>query len=159
MDQRTGIGLDIHPLVSNRPLLLGGIRIEHTKGLDGTSDGDVLIHSIIDALLGASGQGDIGQHFPSSDPKFHGINSNNMLISVRELLCASGWQIHYVDATILAEHPKLNPYVDKMKSKLASTLQIAANMINIKAKTTDGLGFIGKEEGIAVLAIATINRA
>jgi len=158
MDQRTGIGIDVHPLVSNRPLFLGGVRIQHTKGLDGTSDGDVLIHSIIDALLGAAGQGDIGQHFPSSNPEYHGIDSGEMLISVRELLTEDGWQIHYVDATILAERPKLNLYVDKIKSNLASALQIATHMINIKATTTDGLGFIGKEEGVVVMSVATINR-
>ena len=156
MTVRTGIGFDVHPLVSGRPLVLGGVTIPHFSGLKGHSDGDTLTHAVIDAALGGAGLGDIGTHFPSSDASYEGIDSLVLLERTRDLIAASGWRVTYVDATIIAEEPKLNSYVSRMANNLSARLGLEANSVNVKAKTTDGLGFTGRREGIAALAVATL---
>lgn len=155
---RSGIGFDVHPLVEGRPLVLGGVTIPFEKGLQGHSDGDVLIHAVIDALLGGAGLDDIGTHFPSSDSRYRGISSVVLLQRTLEVLRAHGWRASYLDATILAERPVLRPFMAQIKQSLASTLGVGPASLNLKAKTTDGLGFIGRGEGIASLAIATVER-
>ena len=158
MTFRSGIGVDVHPLVEGRALVLGGVAVPFDRGLAGHSDGDVLIHAIIDALLGGAGLGDIGTHFPSSDPRFKDIESSELLRRTRELLESQRWRINYVDATILAERPTLQPLVDQIKRSIATSLGLHPDSVNIKATTTDGLGFIGRSEGISSLAIAAIER-
>ena len=155
---RTGIGIDVHPLAAGRDLVLGGITIPFESGLDGHSDGDVLVHAIIDALLGAAGLGDIGLHFPSSDDRYKGIASTKLLPPTLDLLNERRWRTTYVDATILAEQPVLRPYMDRIRESLAECLGVSKEEINVKATTTDGLGFVGRGEGIAALAVATIER-
>ena len=156
MTVRTGIGFDVHPLASGRPLILGGVTVPHFSGLKGHSDGDTLAHAVIDAALGAAGLGDIGTHFPSSEARYEGVDSMVLLDRTRDLLTASGWRVTYVDATIIAEEPKLSSFVMQMASNLSARLGLEANSVNVKAKTTDGLGFTGKREGIAALAVATL---
>ena len=156
MTVRTGIGLDVHPLVDDRPLVLGGVTVPHFCGLKGHSDGDTLAHAVIDAALGGAGLGDIGTHFPSSDARYIGVDSMVLLDRTRDLLSTSGWRVTYVDATIIAEEPKLNPFVTGMAKNLSVHLGLEANSVNVKAKTTDGLGFTGRREGIAALAVATL---
>ena len=156
MTYRTGIGVDVHPLVEGRALALGGVVIPHSRGLDGHSDGDALIHAIIDACLGAANLGDIGTHFPSSDPRYAGINSGELLSQTTQILAAQNWRVDYIDATILAERPILRPYVADMRDALARLLSIGIELVSIKATTTDHLGFIGRQEGICCMAIATI---
>ncbi len=153
---KIGIGYDIHKFSENRKLILGGIEIPFEKGLLGHSDADVLTHSICDALLGAAGLGDIGEHFPDSDPKFKNINSLFLLEKVNDLLKSAKYSIANIDTTLFAEKPKLTIYKDAMKKKIAETLKIDKNKINIKATTFEGLGAIGKEEGIAAQAIALL---
>ena len=153
---KIGIGYDIHKFSENRKLILGGIEIPFEKGLLGHSDADVLTHSICDALLGAAGLGDIGEHFPDSDPKFKNINSLSLLENVNDLLKSAKYSIANIDTTLFAEKPKLTTYKDAMKKKIAETLKIDKNKINIKATTFEGLGAIGKEEGIAAQAIALL---
>ena len=155
---RTGIGIDVHPLAAGRDLVLGGITIPFESGLDGHSDGDVLVHAIIDALLGAAGLGDIGLHFPSSDDRYKGIASTKLLPPTLDLLNERRWRTTYVDATILAEQPVLRPYMDRIRESLAECMGVSKEVINVKATTTDGLGFVGRGEGIAALAVATIER-
>ena len=156
MTARSGIGFDVHPLVEGRPLVLGSVRIPFEKGLSGYSDGDVLIHAVIDALLGGAGLGDIGAHFPSSDPRYEGINSSALLRLTLQLLGGHGWRTIYVDATILAERPVLRPFIDRIEQSLAASLSLDRDSVNVKAKTTDGLGFTGRGEGVAALSIATL---
>ncbi len=156
MTVRTGIGFDVHPLASGRPLILGGVTVPHFSGLKGHSDGDTLAHAVIDAALGGAGLGDIGTHFPSSEARYEGVDSMVLLDRTRDLLTASGWRVTYVDATIIAEEPKLSSFVMQMASNLSARLGLEANSVNVKAKTTDGLGFTGRREGIAALAVATL---
>ena len=156
MSTRSGIGFDVHPLVEGRPLLLGGVDIPFEKGLSGHSDGDVLVHAIIDALLGGAGLGDIGVHFPSSDPRYEGVSSLELLRQTLQLLVGRGWRTTYVDATILAERPLLRPYISRIQQTIAASLDVGRESVNLKAKTTDGLGFTGRGEGIAALSIATL---
>ena len=156
MTVRTGIGFDVHPLVGNRPLVLGGVTVPHFSGLKGHSDSDTLTHAVIDALLGGAGLGDIGTHFPSSDASYKGVDSMVLLDRTRALIGAAGWRVTYVDATIIAEEPKLSPFVTRMANILSARLGLDANSVNVKAKTTDGLGFLGRREGIAALAVATL---
>jgi len=153
---QVGIGYDLHKLVKGRRLILGGVEIPYPQGLLAHSDGDVLVHSIIDALLGALGEGDIGQHFPDTDEQYKDIKSLLLLRKVREMLKKRGAKIGNVDATVLAERPKISPYVERMKENISSTLKIKKEKINIKAKTNEGLGFIGKGEGIASLAVVSL---
>ena len=155
-DIRVGIGFDSHPLVPERRLVLGGVEIPHDRGLEGHSDGDVLVHALMDALLGAANLGDKGTHFPSSDPQYRGILSLLLLERVAMLLHESGWRVSNVDATMLAQSPRLGPYIPEMKERTAASLGISPARVGIKATTTDHLGFVGRSEGIAACAVACI---
>ncbi len=154
---RIGIGYDIHRLVKGRPLIIGGLPITYDKGLLGHSDADVLTHAICDALLGAAGLGDIGTHFPDSDPQYKDISSLTLLTETCRLLTEKGFRIVNLDATLLAEAPRLTPHYPEMQTRLANAMNIDAADINIKATTTEGLGVIGKGEGIAAMCIAMID--
>jgi 2-C-methyl-D-erythritol 2,4-cyclodiphosphate synthase len=153
---RVGIGNDIHRLVEGRKLILGGVEIPHERGLLGHSDGDSLTHAITDALLGAAALGDIGSHFSDRDPRWAGADSLVFLRHVRDLLEEQGFEIANVDATILAERPKMAPYISEMKVRLAEAMKISESQINVKAKTNEGLDSIGRGEAIAAQAIALI---
>lgn len=154
---RIGQGYDVHRLVENKPLILGGINIEYNKGLLGHSDADVLIHAIIDALLGAAGMGDIGKHYPDTDPKYKGIASIDLLKDVKYKIESHGMMIHNIDATVVCEAPKLRPYIDTIENNLSDVLGIKKSRINIKATTTEGLGFEGRGEGISARAVALLD--
>lgn len=154
---RVGFGHDVHRLVTGRALILGGVTIPHELGLLGHSDADVLIHAIMDALLGAAALGDIGLHFPDTDEAYKGISSRKLLQKVGDLLEENGYYIENIDATIVAQKPKLRPYINKMEETIANDLKIEKNQINIKATTEEGLGFTGREEGIAAQAICAIS--
>ena len=158
MKIRVGFGYDVHALVPNRDLWLGGIKIEHTMGLLGHSDADVLIHAICVALLGAANMRDIGYHFPDTAGEYKDIDSKILLFDTMELLRDAGYTLGNIDATIAAERPKLNPYIPEMKRVLADVLQVDADDISIKATTTEKLGFTGREEGIAAYATVLIER-
>ena len=153
---RTGIGFDTHRLVDHRKLILGGVEIEHPQGLLGHSDADVLTHAIMDALLGAIADGDIGQHFPDTDPKWAGADSLVLLKAVTERLHVKGWRIGNIDATVLAERPKLMPHIPAMREKLAQAMAIPVDAVSVKATTVEGLGAIGRREGISTMAVATV---
>lgn len=153
---RVGMGYDVHKLVEGRPLILGGVEIPHTLGLLGHSDADVLVHAIMDALLGAAALGDIGKHFPDTDPKYKGISSIFLLEHVGKLLEEHCYIIGNIDATIIAQHPKLAPYREEMTENIAKALKIRKDQICVKATTEEGLGFTGRGEGIASQAIALI---
>jgi 2-C-methyl-D-erythritol 2,4-cyclodiphosphate synthase len=153
---RFGIGYDVHRLVEGRPLVLGGVEITHTHGLEGHSDADVLTHAIADALLGAIGERDIGHHFPNTDETIRGMSSMKILERVREILSAKQARITNVDATLIAEAPKIGPHLDEMRGKIANALRIDASQIGIKATTNEGLGSIGRGEGIAAMAVAGV---
>lgn len=154
---RVGMGYDVHKLVEGRPLILGGVEIPHTMGLLGHSDADVLVHAIMDALLGAAALGDIGKHFPDTDPAYKGISSIKLLEYVRRLLEEQGYVVENIDATVIAQKPKLRPYIEQMEKTIADTLGIAKDQINIKATTEEGLGFTGSEEGISAQAVCMLN--
>ena len=156
---QVGIGYDVHRLAPGRKLVLGGVEIPFAKGLSGWSDADVLTHAIIDALLGAATLGDIGSHFPPGEAQYKGISSLVLLERVKHELDKNGWQINNIDATIVAEQPKLRDFIDRMRQQLSQTLGIALCQVNIKASTSNNLGFIGKEEGIAAHAIAMLERS
>jgi 2-C-methyl-D-erythritol 2,4-cyclodiphosphate synthase len=153
---RVGVGYDVHPLVPGRKLVLGGVEIPFEKGLDGHSDADALVHAIIDALLGAAGLGDIGMHFPSSDPALQGVSSLILLGRVRALLQQARWRVGNVDATIIAEQPVLAPYVARMRESISRILEIEMEQVAVKSTTAKGLGFIGHGEAIAVHAVALL---
>ncbi|MDO4743419.1 MAG: 2-C-methyl-D-erythritol 2,4-cyclodiphosphate synthase [bacterium] len=153
---RVGHGYDVHKLVTGRRLVLGGVEIEHNTGLLGHSDADVLIHAVCDALLGAAGLGDIGKHFPDTSEKFRGINSRLLLCEVVALLKGCGYSISNIDATLVAQKPKLAPFIEKMCQNIASDCQIEPERINIKATTEEGLGFTGNLEGISAYAVCLI---
>nr|WP_311489882.1 2-C-methyl-D-erythritol 2,4-cyclodiphosphate synthase [uncultured Alloprevotella sp.] len=155
---RVGLGYDVHKLVEGRKLWLGGISIENAKGLLGHSDADVLIHAICDALLGAANLRDIGYHFPDTDIEYKNIDSKILLRKTTELLHKKGWHIGNIDATICAEHPKLNPHIEKMKEILASLMDIDISDVSLKATTTEKLGFTGREEGISTYAVVLIEK-
>jgi 2-C-methyl-D-erythritol 2,4-cyclodiphosphate synthase len=155
---RTGIGIDTHRFEVGRPLVLGGVDIPHEEGLAGHSDADVLTHAIIDSLLGAAGLGDIGQHFPDTEPRFKDADSLELLRTVVVFLEDNGFRIVHVDATVMMERPKLAPYRDAMRETLAAALQIGLGHVNIKATTGERMGFVGREEGVAALAVATLTR-
>jgi 2-C-methyl-D-erythritol 2,4-cyclodiphosphate synthase len=152
-----GIGFDIHPLVDGRVLVLGGVEIPFEKGLDGWSDADVLTHAIMDALLGAAALGDIGVHFPPGAPEYKGASSLTLLKKVQQLLRQNGWAIDNIDATVIAEKPRLREYIDKMREELGKTLNLHTNQVSVKASTSNGVGAIGNGEGIAALAIASLS--
>ncbi len=153
MDIRIGHGYDVHRLVEERELILGGVRIPYEKGLLGHSDADVLLHAIADALLGALALGDIGKHFPDSDPQYKGISSLVLLKKTAELVCSRGYKVGNVDATVLAQRPKLAPYIPSMRENIAAALGIEVERISVKATTEEGLGFTGSGEGIAAHAV------
>lgn len=157
MSQRTGIAYDIHRLVAGRKLFLGGVEIPYINGLLGHSDGDVLLHAICDALLGAAAEGDIGEHFPDTDPQYHGISSCELLKKVSALIDRKGFIINNVDAVVIAQEPILLPFKKQMRQVIAGILKIGEDGVNIKAKTNEGLGEIGKKEAIAAYAAATIS--
>ena len=153
---QVGIGYDIHRLVAGRKLIMGGVDIPHEKGLQGHSDADVLVHAVCDALLGAAGLGDIGLHFPDTDPKFKDISSLRLLAKTNEMIAHKGFLISNIDSVIFAEAPKLSPYRRAMQQKIAATIHLSPHRINIKATTTEGLGLIGAGEGIAAMCVALI---
>lgn len=157
-DIRTGIGFDSHALGTGRRLVLGGVVVPHDRGLVGHSDGDVLVHAIMDALLGAANLGDKGQHFPSSDDSYRDISSLLLLEKVGQQVASFGWRIANVDATMLAQRPRLGPFIPEMKDRTAAALSMPVERLSVKVTTTDHLGFTGREEGIAAVAIATIFR-
>lgn len=158
MKIRVGFGYDVHALVPDRDLWLGGIKIEHTMGLQGHSDADVLIHAICDALLGAANMRDIGYHFPDTAGEYKDIDSKILLFDTMELLRDAGYTLSNIDATVAAERPKLNPHIPEMKRVLADVLQVDANDISIKATTTEKLGFTGRQEGISAYAVVLIQK-
>jgi 2-C-methyl-D-erythritol 2,4-cyclodiphosphate synthase len=151
---RTGIGLDTHRFEPGRPLILGGVEIPHERGLAGHSDADVLAHAVIDALLGAAGKGDIGEHFPDTDPRYAGADSMALL---REVVAQLAATVVHLDATVMLEQPKLGPHKAAMRAALAAALGIAENAVNVKATTGEGMGFVGRGEGVAALAVATLD--
>ena len=157
MAVRFGIGVDVHPLTTGRALVLGGVHIPHTHGLAGHSDGYVLTHSIIDAILGAAGLGDIGTHFPPGDEQYRGIDSTILLSRTVEIVAEHNWRVQYVDATIIAERPRLRPFISEIRTILARSLNISDGLVSVKATTTDGLGFTGRGEGITCMAVATLD--
>lgn len=158
-EMRTGIGLDAHALVKGRKLALGGVEIEFEKGLAGHSDADVLLHAIADAILGATALGDIGRHFPDTDPAYKGISSLALLKRVWDMAAGAGWRVANIDAVVICERPKIAPYVPDMTRRIADCLSIDPSKINIKGTTTERLGFTGRGEGIAAQAVATLRRA
>jgi len=153
---RVGIGYDVHPLVSGRRLVLGGVEIQFDKGLSGYSDADVLTHAIMDALLGAAGLRDIGSQFPSEDPKYKDISSLALLDEVSKLLKAEGFRVGNIDAVVVAEQPKISPFIEDMRGNISRTLGVSPQQVMVKATTTDGLGFAGRGEGIAAYAVALV---
>ena len=151
-----GIGYDVHQLVPGRPLVLGGVTIPHDRGLDGHSDADVLAHAIADALLGAIGERDIGHHFPNTDESIRGISSLDILRRVRMVLAGQGARIVNVDSTLVAEAPKIGPHLDAMRARLAEALGLSVKRVGIKATTNEKMGFLGRSEGIAAMAVAGV---
>jgi 2-C-methyl-D-erythritol 2,4-cyclodiphosphate synthase len=156
---RIGQGFDVHALVPGRPLIIGGVTIPHPQGLLGHSDADVLLHTITDAILGAAGLGDIGRHFPDTDPRFEGADSRVLLREAAAAARAAGWAVVNVDATVIARAPKILPHVPAMVANIAADLGVAPEVVNIKGKTTEKLGFTGRGEGIAAQAVALMMRA
>jgi 2-C-methyl-D-erythritol 2,4-cyclodiphosphate synthase len=153
---RVGLGYDVHRLVPERDLILGGVKIEHELGLLGHSDADVLLHAIMDALLGAAALGDIGKHFPDTDSEYKGISSIRLLEKVGSLVRESGYQIGNIDAVIIAQRPKMRPHIEKMRENIAAALGVEVSRISVKATTEEGLGFTGTEEGISSQAICLL---
>lgn len=153
---RIGIGYDVHRLAEGRELILGGVKIEYDYGLLGHSDADVLIHAVMDALLGAAALGDIGMHFPDTDEKYHGISSVKLLAYVAELLKEKGYEVGNVDAVIIAQRPKLAPYIQRMRETIAATLAVGIDRVSVKATTEEGLGFTGEGRGISCQAVCML---
>lgn len=156
---RVGFGFDVHRLVENRPLMLGGLRIPSAKGLDGHSDADVLLHAITDAVLGAAALGDIGSHFPDTDPQWEGANSRALLRDAMRTVRDAGYTLANVDATVALQRPKLRPHIDAMRTRTADALNIAVGQVSIKATTTERLGFVGREAGAAAYAVCLLHTA
>ncbi len=159
MKTRSGIGYDVHPLVPGRKLVLGGVEIPFDKGLDGWSDADAPVHAIIDALLGAAGLGDIGQHFPADDQAYRGANSLALLASALALVKEAGLAVESVDATVIAERPRLAPHLAAMRERIAAVLSAPPARVNVKATTNEGIGALGRGEGIAAMAVALLNES
>lgn len=155
---RTGIGVDSHRFEEGRPLILGGVDIPHEEGLAGHSDADVLTHAVIDALLGAAGLGDIGQHFPDTDERFKGADSLELLRTVMVFLEQNRFRILHVDTTVMMERPKISPYRDSIRTTLSGALGLPLGHVNVKATTGEGMGFVGRGEGVAAMAVATLDR-
>ncbi|AYN21540.1 2-C-methyl-D-erythritol 2,4-cyclodiphosphate synthase [Alcaligenes aquatilis] len=159
MPIRVGQGFDVHVLCEGRPLILGGVTIPHTHGLMGHSDADALLHAITDAILGAAGLGDIGRHFPDTDPQYKGADSRVLLRHAYEQVRAAGWLVGNVDATIHAQKPKIAPHAAAMVANIEADLQLEPGSVNIKGKTNEAIGFVGRQEGIAVTSVALLYRA
>ncbi len=153
---RVGIGYDVHALAGKRDLYLGGVKIEHEMGLLGHSDADVLVHAVMDAILGAAAEGDIGRHFPDTDEKYKGISSLLLLERVSEIIAEKGYRVNNIDSIIVAQKPKLAPYICQMQKNIAKVLGVDASCINVKATTTEKLGFEGRQEGISAQAVCTL---
>ena len=153
---RTGLGIDSHRFAAGRPLILGGVSIPHTQGLDGHSDADVLAHAITDAILGAASMGDIGMHFPDTDPAFKDADSIELLREIVRRVGEEGWRVEHVDATVMLERPKLSPHRDAIISRLTEAIGAS---VHVKATTGERMGFVGREEGVAAMAVATLERA
>lgn len=156
---RVGLGFDVHRFCSGRPLIIGGVRFKFPQGLAGHSDADVLIHAVIDALLGAAGLGDIGGHFPDTDQQWHNADSAMLLQTIMAEVRAAGWRVGNIDATIICEQPKIEPHRAELRARMAELLGVAPDAVNIKGKTAEQLGAIGRSEGIAAQAIALLERA
>jgi 2-C-methyl-D-erythritol 2,4-cyclodiphosphate synthase len=155
---RIGIGHDVHPLTPGRPLVLGGVNVPHPRGLDGHSDGDVLTHAVVDAVIGAAGEGDIGQWFPDSDDQYRGAESLSLLRRVGVSLAARGWRVGNVDASVVAQRPPLAPYLGQMRANLAQALEVDESVVNVKATSPEYVGSLGREDAIAAIATALIER-
>jgi 2-C-methyl-D-erythritol 2,4-cyclodiphosphate synthase len=155
---RIGHGFDAHRLVAGRPLHLGGIEVPHGRGLEGHSDGDCVLHAVCDALLGAAGEGDMGRHFPSRDPRWRGVASRAFLEEVRRLVTAAGWGLVNLDVTVVAQEPVLGPHLEPMRDAIAGVLAVEAGQVSVKAKSTDGLGALGRGEGVAALATVLLEK-
>ena len=155
---RIGFGYDVHRLVEGRRLILGGVQVPYQKGLEGHSDADVLLHALCDGLLGAMGEGDIGRHFPNTEPRFRGISSLQLLKDVGTMMAERSLAVENVDTTVVAERPLIGPYIPQMVEKIATALEIPATRVNVKATTSEGLGFIGKGEGIVAYAVVLLKR-
>lgn len=155
---RIGIGYDVHPLVAGRELVLGGVKIPHEKGLKGHSDADALLHAIGDALLGALALGDLGRHFPDTDPKYQGISSLKLLKTIGEMISERGFQVANIDSIVIAEAPKLSPHIPQMIQNIAACLNLEMDRVSVKATREEGLGFTGRKEGIAAKAVVLLNR-
>ncbi len=153
---RIGIGYDVHRLVEGRPLIIGGVEIPHEKGLAGHSDADVLLHAIADALLGAAALGDIGQHFPDTDPRWEGADSHRLLAATGRMVHEAGYRVLNIDATVALERPKLRPYIDAMRARIAEALGLSPAQVSVKATTSEGMGFVGHGEGAAAWAVCLL---
>jgi 2-C-methyl-D-erythritol 2,4-cyclodiphosphate synthase len=158
-DRRVGIGFDAHRFAEGRPLVLGGVGLDHPRGLEGWSDADPLLHAIADAILGAAALGDIGRHFPPDDPAWKDADSREILKAVALLVSRDGWSIENVDATLLAEAPRIGPHVGAMRAAIAAACGIDEGRASVKATTMEGMGFVGREEGIAAMAVALLSRS
>ncbi len=156
---RVGSGYDAHRLRPGRQLIIGGVRIEHPRGLEGHSDADVLTHAVIDAVLGAAGLGDIGRHFPAADPKYKGASSLDLLAAAVSAVTAAGYRVVNVDSTVIAEEPRLQPHLDAMRDHLAKGLLVSPDAVSVKATSPEGLGALGRKEGIAAQAVALIEES
>jgi len=156
---RVGLGIDFHRLAPGRPLVLGGVLIPHPTGLAGHSDADVLLHAVSDSLLGAAGRGDIGTHFPDTDPSTLGISSVTLLAAVMNRIATAGWRVANVDCVVIAEEPRLAPFFAQMQSTISSVLGVSPECVGLKATTSEGMGALGRREGIAALAVSLIERA
>jgi 2-C-methyl-D-erythritol 2,4-cyclodiphosphate synthase len=154
---RVGFGYDVHRFAAGRPLILGGIEVPHSQGLDGHSDADVLLHAITDALLGATALGDIGAHFPDTEPEWKGADSRRLLASVVGLIRENGYEISNVDATVAMQRPKLRPFIEEMRKSIAVTMGLDVDRVSVKATTTERLGFVGREEGVEVYAVCLVS--
>ena len=155
---RTGMGYDVHRLTEGRKLIIGGVEIPYEKGLLGHSDADVLLHAVMDALLGAAALGDIGKHFPDTDPEYEGVSSIRLLEHVGRLLDEKGFVIENIDATVVAQRPKMRPYIEQMRENIATALRIEPDQVNVKATTEEGLGFTGTGEGISSQAVCAVEK-
>jgi 2-C-methyl-D-erythritol 2,4-cyclodiphosphate synthase len=155
---RIGTGFDVHAFAENRKLVIGGIEIPFEKGLAGHSDADVLLHAICDALLGSLSLGDIGKHFPDTDPEFKDVNSINLLIEVYKMVKSKGYELGNLDAVLMLQRPKVSPYIEKMREKISSVLNVDVDKVSVKATTTEKLGFTGREEGVAAMATVLVQR-
>lgn len=155
---RIGQSIDIHPLKAGRPLILGGVEIDNPLGLDGHSDADVLVHAIAESMLGALALGDLGKHFPDTDPKYKGISSMKLLAHVYDLITQKGWTLNNIDSTILCEKPKLAPYILQMRENIAAVLHCPVDTISIKATRGEKLGFVGRQEGMCALAVCLLEK-